>query len=359
MRALEWISFFLLNGLLTAIKVSHYSSREDFEFNEGRDPAGNWELFSPLARFGAHSRHNHIAPPEVMIKDLESQIVDLDRLTDEPDDRPPVDERARRAYIDFLATYLLGEAFGKSEKSVLAALRTKPKVAEFDPKKRNGGGDWAYFGKTMVGHKRLENVQELVMDVINKDIPGAFLEAGVWRGGVDIFVRGIFRAYRQNHRPVIVCDSFHGLPPGNTQFHKYDVGWDKTSYLEVSAPSVARNFLQSALLDEEVYFAKGFFNETMPQLAKQVKRIAVLRMDGDIYQSTVDVLYHLYDKVPVGGWVILDDWLTFPSRFAVEDFMRVHDCKEDIKFMDELGAYWQKTKAVDIQFWRYQKRQFN
>lgn len=344
--------------LVFSSAAGSYLTKDDIDFRESKDPNGRWEIFSPLIRYGSHTRHHHIAPPEILIKDMEQHYSDLDQITD-ASKLLPVEERAKKAYLDFLATYLLGESFSGSEKSVLPALQAKPKIEEFDPVKRGIGKDWTYLGKTMVGRARLDNVRSLVIDVVQRNVPGAFVETGVWRGGVDIFVRGVFRAYDQAYRPVVVCDSFHGLPPGHASIHKSDIGWDKTSYLEISAPTVAKNFMLSGLLDDGVIFVKGFFNDTMPHIAKQVKRIAVLRMDGDMYQSTVDVLYHLYSKVPVGGWVILDDWFGFPAKDAVEDFMKVHNCVETIQHMDKTGAYWQKTKDPEVQFWRYQQQKFN
>jgi hypothetical protein len=63
--------------------------------------------------------------------------------------------------------------------------------------------------------------------------------------------------------------------------------------------SVAQNFIISSLLDPNVVFVKGYFHASMPPLSKQVGEIALLRLDGDMYESTVDVLYWMYEKVRV------------------------------------------------------------
>ena len=73
-----------------------------------------------------------------------------------------------------------------------------------------------------------------------------------------------------------------------------------------------------------------------------------MRLDGDMYESTVDVLYHLYDKLSVGGYVIMDDWFGFPSKVACEDFFQVHNIHPTIVPIDDLAAYWQKTEQVEI-----------
>ncbi len=74
-------------------------------------------------------------------------------------------------------------------------------------------------------------------------------------------------------------------------------------------------------------FVKGFFNNTMPNLStflsKNAQKIAILRLDGDIYQSTVDVLYHMYDKVSVGGYVIIGEFC------CVFDFLWLFDYLND------------------------------
>jgi len=137
-----------------------------------------------------------------------------------------------------------------------------------------------------------------------------------------------------------------------------DKGWDKRSYLEVPAETVAEGFLKYNLLDENVIFVKGFFNETMPPLAKHVTQFSVMRLDGDMYESTVDVLYNLYDKLSIGGYVIMDDWFGFPSKTACEDFFLAHGISPEIIKIDQLSAYWKKTEHIEIQYWRYQKNQF-
>jgi len=77
-----------------------------------------------------------------------------------------------------------------------------------------------------------------------------------------------------------------------------------------------------------------------------------------MYESTVDVLYNLYDKLSIGGFVIMDDWFGFPSKIACIDFFKVHKIEPEIIPIDHLSAYWQKTEHVDIQYWRYEQSKF-
>merc|ERR1712157_421697 len=105
-------------------------------------------------------------------------------------------------------------------------------------------------------------------------------------------------------------------------------------------------------------FVKGLFNETMPHLSKHVDKVSIMRLDGDMYESTVDVLYNLYDKLSIEGYVIMDDWSKFPSRVACLDFFKVHEINPDIVIIDRLSAYWKKTEQVSIQYWRYEQSIF-
>ena len=173
-----------------------------------------------------------------------------------------------------------------------------------------------------------------------------------------MLAQGTMLAYNESHRHVVVCDSFCGLPPGQNVYHPGDLGWDMTPYLQVSEREVASNFQKFGLLAPNVIFAKGFFNDTMPILRSQIQNISILRLDGDIYQSTVDVLYHLYDKVSIGGYVIVDDWFGFPAKQACEDFFQVHNTHPVVVPIDSTAAFWQKIENINIQYWRYQNKTF-
>ena len=211
----------------------------------------------------------------------------------------------------------------------------------------------------MTGWKRIDNVRDLLMNVFNENIDGDYIETGVWRGGSSVFARSVITMFGQaESRIAYVCDSFHGLPPGDKGLDKSDKGWDNTEYLEVHNDIVANNFIKYGLLDSNVVFAKGFFNDTMPHLAPHIKKLSIMRLDGDMYESTVDVLYHLYGKLSIGGYVIMDDWNGFPSKTACEDFFEVHGISPEIVPIDNIAAYWQKTEEVEIQFWRYESSKF-
>jgi len=270
-------------------------------------------------------------------------------------------EHAALMYIDMIKTFVSGRVFRNAEVSVTAKLGPNMlSTTRLNEAARDGGADWPFAGDTMTGQKRLDNVHALLKDVIENKVIGDYIETGVWRGGSSVLAKAVLEVLDPNsNRVLYVCDSFAGLPPGEKKLSKRDAGWDNTPYLEVASDIVANNFIKYGLLDSNVIFAKGFFNETMPPLAEKIKSLSIMRLDGDIYESTVDVLYHLYDKLSIGGYVIMDDWFDyFPSKTACEDFFAVHGIKPEIIPIDKFAAYWKKTEDVQVQYWRYEQSNF-
>jgi hypothetical protein len=196
----------------------------------------------------------------------------------------------------------------------------------------------------MIGTKRLNNLRMVMEDVIQAAIPGDFVETGVWRGGASIYARAIMAAYGVSNRKVICCGSFEGLPAPDEARYPADSGsiFHQFSELAVSLEEVKSNFREFDLLDEQVLFLKGWFSETMPKLPS--KQIAVLRLDGDMYQSTIDPLLHLYDRIPDGGWVIVDDFHMVPAaKQAVEDFLGSRNEKQNFREIDGVGVCFCKN----------------
>lgn len=209
---------------------------------------------------------------------------------------------------------------------------------------RMEGKDWPKNGLTMIGLKRLENIQECADRVIKEGIPGDFVEAGVWRGGASIFMRAILKSYQVSDRVVWLADSFKGLPPPKPE---YPEDKDDTHYLfeelGISQDQVRANFKKFDLLDNQVKFIEGWFNETLYKSA--IKQIALLRLDGDMYESTFVSLEALYHKVEVGGYVIIDDYGYIEScRQAVHDFLDKNSLKPVIHKVDWTGVYWKKDR---------------
>ncbi len=171
----------------------------------------------------------------------------------------------------------------------------------FESEKRQLGRDWPISAVTMIGVKRLQNICDCIRSVVMDRIPGDVVETGVWRGGGSIMMKAALEAYGDNSRIVWCADSFQGLPAPDLERYPQDDGmtWHTHSVLAVSVDSVEANFARYGLLDDRVRFLKGWFKDTLP--TAPIESISVLRLDGDLYASTMDALNSLYSKVSPGG----------------------------------------------------------
>jgi O-methyltransferase len=217
--------------------------------------------------------------------------------------------------------------------------------APLDRTARELGRDTPLEAETMIGLRRLDNVQECVTTVIREDVPGDLVETGVWRGGTCIFMRAILAAYGDTTRKVWCADSFRGLPIPSVDDYPADsvAQWHKRQDLVVSLDVVKKNFTRYGMLDRQVGFLEGWFKDTLP--SAPIVRCAVIRLDGDMYESTMDALRSLYVKLSPGGFVIVDDY-GLPeetSRRAVDDFRQTHGIREPIIDIDGFGAYWRRS----------------
>jgi O-methyltransferase len=212
-----------------------------------------------------------------------------------------------------------------------------------DAERRDEGKDWPVYAQTMVGLKRLRNVRECVETALADGVPGDLIEAGCWRGGVAIMMRGILRAYGVEDRVVWGADSFAGLPAPDERRYPADSG-DTGHTLEelaVGIDEVRDNFRRYDLLDDQVKLLKGWFNETLPTVRDRLW--AVVRLDGDLYESTMDGLVNLYPGISPGGYLIVDDYGFDNCRAAVEDYRREHGITDEIQRVDWTGAFWRRS----------------
>jgi O-methyltransferase len=211
---------------------------------------------------------------------------------------------------------------------------------------REFGLDWPEHAETMVGLRRLDNVQACVEDVLRRGVPGDLLEAGVWRGGTTILMRAVLAANDDDERRVWVADSFEGLPKPDAVAFPADAGVDYAVHpeLSVGAQQVQANFSRYGLLDDRVRFLPGWFKDTLP--SAPIDQLAVMRLDGDLYESTMDALEALYPKLSVGGYCIIDDYGALEAcRRAVDDYRAANGITEEVRPVDWTGAYWQRERA--------------
>lgn len=201
---------------------------------------------------------------------------------------------------------------------------------------------------TMLEPLILDNVEYCINQCNINKIEGDFVETGVWKGGSVILAYNLYKQSGQK-RKVYVYDSFEGLPKPNGEKYPIDSGdihWTLQD-LAISLEDVKDNFKLFSDIDENVIFVKGWFKDTMP--VNNIEKISILRLDGDMYESTIDVLDYLYPKLSIGGFCIIDDFAHKGAHTAVMDYRKKHNILDDIITIDESGnsypsSYWIKSK---------------
>jgi len=206
---------------------------------------------------------------------------------------------------------------------------------------RYEGKVWPGYADTMIGIRRLDNIQSAIETVIREGVEGDLIETGVWRGGACIFMRAVLAAYGIENRKVFVADSFEGLPKPDEKYSA-DMS-DKhhlSSYLAVSRDEVENNFRKYSLLDDKVVFLQGWFKDTLP--TAPIEKLSILRLDGDMYSSTIEALINLYPKLSKGGFCIIDDYALHGCRKAVNDFRAQNRIDSEMHEIDWTGRFWRK-----------------
>jgi O-methyltransferase len=214
----------------------------------------------------------------------------------------------------------------------------------FDQRKRELGLDWPAEAETMIGMQRLTSLQQCVETVLADDIPGDLVECGVWRGGACILMRAVLAAYGDQTRSVWLADSFEGVPRSDPANYKADKGIRANfaaGILGVSQTEVRANFERYGLLDDQVRFLPGWFKDTLHDAP--IDSISVLRLDGDLYESTIQALDALYPRLSPGGFCIVDDYQAVKAcEQAVTDYRATHGISAAIVDIDGTGVLWRK-----------------
>lgn len=205
---------------------------------------------------------------------------------------------------------------------------------------------------SMLPSARMDNLRFCVEDALARGVPGDLIETGVWRGGATIFMKALLRVHGAENRAVWVADSFEGLPepdpdkyPVEAKAHRGPVMRKAYRHFAAGLEEVRANFRAFGLLDENVRFLKGWFKDTLP--TAPIGALAVLRLDGDYYESTRDALTHLYDKLSVGGYAIIDDYgedsFTY-CRKAVDEFRAGRGISEPLIRVDSKCFFWRRER---------------
>src|SRR5215217_2762674 len=228
-----------------------------------------------------------------------------------PMNAPSVDPN-RDAYIDLIKRsitnyhYLGGDASFDAFQS----------VTHYDLEQSDWKIDPLARPITLLPKAQLDLVETCVLDVAEREVPGDFIEAGIWRGGVIILMQALIRAHGLKGRRVFAADSFAGIPK-NVRALNDPVDLWKDRWV-APEDEVRRNIERFGLLDRNVVFVPGFFVDTLKGLARE--RFALIRLESDSYDSVETSLDYLYPLISTGGIVIIDDWHLPGCRMAVLNY---------------------------------------
>lgn len=306
---------------------------------------------------------------------------------------PPAGPSGSTLYLDLLKRALINVLYYESSQPLwVYGPEHKFRLCDgFELENRVVGEDMPGNAMTMVGWKRLSNVQQCVESVLDGGVRGDLVETGACKGGTCIFMRGVLKALGSTDRKVYVCDTFHPPDPPPQFALRILLGiilyvvasvpnrsWKRSlcktlqkldpnfptiedpsdemvdlaisivksimflpyaARVEKSLDCVQSNFARFGLLDDQVVFLKGWFSDTLPDAG--IDNIAVLRLDGDTYESTMDALEHLYAKVSDGGYCIIDDYWSFDDcKRAVDEYRANHGIRSELVRIDGLSCYW-------------------
>jgi O-methyltransferase len=262
----------------------------------------------------------------------------------EPETAAALDARAR--YLELLKRSLIDDLGPAPLRAVLQAggdVAIEP-VPPREREDRRTGRDWPANGVTMIGLERLCGLERCIETVLADGVPGDLIETGVWRGGATIFMRAMLDIRGVADRLVWAADSFAGLPVPDEDGYPADTddAHHTIDFLAVPLDEVKANFARYRVSTELVRFVPGWFKDTLPGLRDQ--RWALLRLDGDMYESTLLGLEHLYPRLSEGGYVIVDDYGALEGcRQAVEDFRAARGIDTPIERIDWTGVHWRKS----------------
>jgi O-methyltransferase len=264
---------------------------------------------------------------------------------------PHPDAEALRASYLALLKLCLCDLTGASTREVTSdrdkRLFSRELTGEDQLRSRVEGRDWPLDGLTMVGLRRLDDLQRCVDLVVRDGVEGDLIEAGAWRGGASILIRATLDSLGADQRTLWVADSFQGFPvpdDGDIPADRELESHMREIQFPVSTLETVRGYFARFGCERGVRFVAGFFEDTMAEL--RGRRWSLVRLDADTYKATKLALKALYPGLAMGGYLILDDYfhplLPEGCRRAVDDFRREQGILEPIVQIDWTGARWRR-----------------
>lgn len=211
---------------------------------------------------------------------------------------------------------------------------------------------------TMTTVRRIEAVCSATEYVLKYDIPGAFVESGVWMGGSSMAAAATLVKHGATDRDLYLFDTFEGIPPPGE--HDGVIGggrsvqewWqtenekpDSEPFLEATVETVRANMARTGYDLDHVHLVPGLVQETLPASAPE--KIAFLRLDTDWYESTKAEMELLFPRLSVGGVLIVDDYgFTEGARKAVDEFLHDYPLPVFLHRIDSAGRLAIKPAAA-------------
>lgn len=203
---------------------------------------------------------------------------------------------------------------------------------------------------TMGGSKALENAFDIVFKAESKKLKGAIVECGVAEGGTSAMMAMTSKNFSSEKRIKWLFDSYEGLPEPTDEDYIGNKTGEFIRPLPKGACLGTIDQVSELMFDKlkfskvEVFLIKGWFQETLPVMKSKIGKIAVLRLDGDWYESTKVPLENLFDQVVVGGFVIIDDYATcYGSKKALDEFLDTRGLEVFLNEDGRGGVWFEKT----------------
>ncbi len=198
-----------------------------------------------------------------------------------------------------------------------------------------------YFPYTAMGRSRLDHLEQALGEVMRNGVPGDIADCGTGRGGAAIFARGFLAAHDLETRQVWVADTFRSAPESAPTRALADGGVED---LLSDLNQVREGFAHFGLLDDRVRFLQGRFDETLPDAP--VEHLAILRIGSGVRGAAGAVLENLYDRVSIGGYVIVEDEVEPDCHKAINTFRKRHGIAEPVERVGSVGLAWRKSEPA-------------
>ncbi|NJK34342.1 MAG: hypothetical protein HC919_04970 [Oscillatoriales cyanobacterium SM2_2_1] len=205
---------------------------------------------------------------------------------------------------------------------------------------------------TMLGISRLYALYALTRTLCEADLPGTIVECGTCAGGAIALMAAVVKKYSQRPRRLFACDTFAGIPAPE------DV--DRLEGKPATEVGVGEGTLNAGLdylnliaqqlgVADLIVPVEGLFAQTLPQWRHEIGAIALLHADGDWYQSTREILEHLFDQVVPDGVIQFDDYHYWEGcQKAVDEFWQARSLTLPHHTIDESAIWCVKTHLLPL-----------